>query len=188
MRSWDLARTGAAQAVVRPPHVVGEVAAQGVRHHLGAGKGLAEFTLVVTHACHHAALAVDGDDRLDADGLAIGNQLAQAVAQGIVQGAQLARAAGGGVEGVDDLAIDPQLRHVVDPAPRIVLQHLLGGVLRAVHALALELLDVAIGRARRHERGGDRDSGQKAYQNEPDLGEEHGWLLPIPRFPWRVPR
>ena len=176
-----------AQAVAGAPDVVGEIAAQGVCHHLGAGDGLAVLGLVVAHAGDNASLVVDGDDGFDADGLAIGHQLAQAVAHGIVQRAQFAGSARGSVQGVDDLAVDAQLGDVVDPAASVVLEHLLGGVLRAIHALALELFDVAIGRTGRHEGGGDRDSGQKAYQDEPNLGEEHGLLLPIP-FPWRVPR
>ena len=123
-------RADAAQAVVRAPDVVREIAAQGVRHDLGAGQRFAELAFVVAHPRHHPALGVDRDDRFDADALPVGDQLAQTVAQRIVQEAQITRAARGRVQRVDDLAVGAELGHVVDPAPGVVLQHLLGGVLR----------------------------------------------------------
>ena len=89
-----------------------------------------------------------------------------------------ARAPGGGVQRLGQDGVAAQLGGVVDPVVGVGLQHLLGRVLRAIQALALQLDDAPVGRARGDEGRGGGHAGQQAHQHEPDLRQEHRYSAP----------
>ena len=109
------------------------------------------FSLSPTRAID-APLGVDGDDRVDAAAREVRDQRAEAILDRAVDDLVLARAARRRVQRFGDDGVAPQLAHVVDPLVGVDLEHLLGGVLRAIEALALQRAQLALEGARRDER------------------------------------
>ena len=162
-------RGHAHQAAVHAPHVVGQIAAQRIGDDLGAGDVVAVLLVVVARARDDPPLVVDRDQRGDAAAGEVGDQRVEAVLHRLVNDVDLARAARRRVERLGDDRVATQLGHAVDPVVGVDLEHLLGGVLRAIEALPLERGQLLHRRARRHQGYGHRQAGGEGNQDEPDL-------------------
>ena len=143
IRSRFFDSTGAAASALQPavhaPDVVGQVAAQRVRDDLRAADEVAVFLFVVADARDHASLGVDGDDRIDAAAREVRDQRAEAVLDRVVEhppSSPEPREAASSDSAM--MASRPSLPDAVDPLVGVDLEHLLGGVLRAVEALPFE--------------------------------------------------
>ncbi len=157
------------QAPVHAPDVVRQKSAQRVGDDLGAADVVAVLLVVLAGARDDAPLVVDGDQRGDAAARKVGDQRVEAVLHRLVNDVDLAGAARRRVERLGDDRVATELRHAVDPLVGVDLQHLLGGVLRAVEALPLERRQLLHRGTRRHQRNGHRQPGGERNQDEPDL-------------------